>query len=210
MMMMMMMMMTMMMIGKSLKSFKLVLWYLSMLFNHIPFFFSNRSRWHGFPAPPAAARRGSSGSTHLRVDPAARWGSISYSKRELYIYTCIYIDIFAYTEQMYYIYKCIYLQYIHVFTSHLNVSTPCIIFFLLWFRRSVFVDRFYGLRNSWKSWSGGGYGSKSFTPESMRGIPKITYLPEFSIDNIRSCCNFPKRIPKRFNANTTVAWRPEC
>ena len=82
---------------------------------------------------------------------------------------------------MYYIYKCIYLQYIHVFTSHLNVSTPCIIFFLLWFRRSVFVDRFYGLRNSWKSWSGGGYGSKSFTPESMRGIPKITYLPESSV-----------------------------
>ena len=75
-------------------------------------------------------------------------GEVSLIRRENYIYTCIYIDIFAYTEQMYYIYKCIYLQYIHVFTSHLNVSTPCIIFFLLWFRRSVFVDRFYGLRNS--------------------------------------------------------------
>ena len=65
----------------------------------------------------------------------------------LYIYVYTYIYIYLHVLNKCIIYKCIYLQYIHVFTSHLNVST-CIIFFLQWFKRSVFVDRFYGLRNS--------------------------------------------------------------
>ena len=131
MLMMMMMMMMMMMIGKSLKSFKLVLWYLSMLFNHM----ASQLRRLQHAGGPADLH--TLGWIQLQDEEVSLIRSQNYVYISIYIFY-IYIYVYIYTYIHIYlhvlnkciIYKCIYLQYIHVFTSHLNVSTPCIIFFL--------------------------------------------------------------------------------